>query len=152
MIKKYAKICHYIVHHKNKKKSCSLWNCWSYLLWNEVKYPSSVPVPHQIQKKSIRILHVPCDPSKNEKCRGRLPLLTDIGPPCAPWCTTHPSGAQPLSMVHNVVLSSLGGAQCRSDKPTRHKWNRQTLHLSVMWSIMNHAGGSALLTLEVNQS
>ncbi len=28
------------------------------------------------------------------KCRGQPPLLTDIGPPCAPWCTTQVSGAQ----------------------------------------------------------
>ena len=33
-----------------------------------------------------------------------------------PWCTTQVGGAQCRSMVHNVVLYSLGGAQRRSHK------------------------------------
>ncbi len=60
-----------------------------------------------------------------DKCWGRPPHLTDIRPPCAPWCTTQ-VGAQCRSVVHNVVLYSRGGAQrggaqrggaqCRSHK------------------------------------
>ncbi len=50
-------------------------------------------------------------------CRGRPPLLTDIGPPCATWCTTQAGSAQCRSMVHNIVLCSLGGTQSRSRQP-----------------------------------
>ena len=52
------------------------------------------------------------------QCRGQPPHLTDIGPPCAPWCTMQVGGAQHRSMVCNVVLYSVGGAQRRSHKPT----------------------------------
>ena len=52
-------------------------------------------VPANTDKKCL-FSHVPCDPSKNEKCRGQPPLLTDIGPPCAQWCTTQP-------VVHNTA-------------------------------------------------
>ncbi len=44
-------------------------------------------VPHQIQTKSVRFVHV-------EKCWGRTLLCTDIAPPCAPWCITQIEGAQ----------------------------------------------------------
>ena len=47
---------------------------------------------------------------------------TDVGPPCAPWCTTHFSGAQHRSTVHNIALYSLGGAQRRSHKPNGDKF------------------------------
>ena len=49
------------------------------------------------------------------------PLLTDMGPPFAQWCTTQVGGASCRSMLHNVVLYSLGGAQrtCRSHKHTQ---------------------------------
>ena len=43
-----------------------------------------------------RSSHVPCEQPKNKKCRGRPPLVTDIGLPCAPWYT--------MQVVHNVVL------------------------------------------------
>ena len=66
-----------------------------------VKCLLHVLVPHHILRtKSVRILHVPCDPSKNEKCWGRPPLLTDIGPSCTLWCTTQVDGAQ-----HSPVLT-----------------------------------------------
>ena len=58
---------------------------------------------------------VPCHPSMNKKCRGRPPLLTEIGPPYA----TQPGGAQRRSAVHNVVWYPRGGAQRSSHKP-RH--------------------------------
>ncbi len=38
------------------------------------------------------------------------PHLPDIGPPCAPWCTTQVGGAQCRSVVHNVVLYPRGGS------------------------------------------
>ena len=88
--------------------------------------------PPNTDKKCL-FLHVACDPSKNEKCWGRHPHLTDIGPPCAPWCAQH------RLEVHNAgrwctTLYSLGGAQCRSHKP-RHT-DTQTLPKNlVMWSI-----------------
>ena len=47
-----------------------------------------------IRTKSVRFVHVPCEPPKNEKCRGQPAPLTDIGPPCAPWCTMQVGGAQ----------------------------------------------------------
>ncbi len=34
-------------------------------------------------------------------------------------CTPQVGGAQRRSMVHNIVLYSLGDAQCRSHKPTQ---------------------------------
>ncbi len=43
--------------------------------------------------------------------RGRTPHLMDTG------CTMQVGGAQRRSMLHNVVLCSLGGAQLRSPKP-----------------------------------
>ena len=45
--------------------------------------------------------------------------MLDIGPPCAPWCTTQGGGAQCRLMVHNVVLYSVRGAQCRSHKTSQ---------------------------------
>ena len=57
-----------------------------------------------IQTKNVRFLHVPCDPSKNEKCRVPPPLLTDIGPHCA--CTMQVGGAQRRLVVHNVALTN----------------------------------------------
>ena len=41
---------------------------------------------------------------KNKKCPGQSPLLTDISPPCAPWCTTQVGSAQCWLVVHSVVL------------------------------------------------
>ncbi len=43
-------------------------------------------------------------------------LLTDICPPCTPWCITQLGGAQCRSVVHNVVLYPQGGSQRRSHK------------------------------------
>ena len=52
------------------------------------------------------------------KCQGWPPLLPDIGPSCAQWCTTQVSGAQRRSVVHSVVMYPRGGAQRSSHKPT----------------------------------
>ena len=58
---------------------------------------------------------------------GMTPLLTDIGPPCAPWFTMQLSCAQRRLMVHNIVLYSLGGAQHSFHKPsqTDRHWDWQ---------------------------
>ena len=71
-------------------------------------------------------------------CRGQPPHLTDIGPPCAPWCTLQVGGAQHRSMVHNVVLYSLGGALHRSHKPIRaYTLNIHNTHLLLKpWVII----------------
>ena len=61
-----------------------------------------------------------CEPPKNEKCQGWPPLLMDIGPPCAPWCTMQANGAQCRSVVHKVVLYLWAAAQCRFDKPSQN--------------------------------
>ena len=58
-----------------------------------------VLVPHQIRTKSVRFVHVPWEPPENEKFWGWPPLLTYIGPPCAPWCTKQVGGPQ-----HSPVL------------------------------------------------
>ncbi len=73
-----------------------------------------------------------------------------IGPPCAPWCTTQPGGAQHRSVVHNTVLYPWGGTQCRFQKPG---WtDRQTLPnvlsplIRSRW-ILWHAGHNLALLL-----
>ena len=51
-----------------------------------------------LRTKSVRFVHVPCEPPKNRKnykCRGRPPLHTDIGP-----LVYH--GAQRRLVVHNA--------------------------------------------------
>ncbi len=56
--------------------------------------------------KRVHFVHVSCAPQKKrkEKCCGRPRLLTDIGPPCVPWCATQVADAQYRLVVHNVVL------------------------------------------------
>ena len=48
---------------------------------------------------------------------GQPQLLTDIGPPCASWCTMQLRGAQRRSVVHNVVLYPRDGVQGSSQTP-----------------------------------
>ncbi len=48
------------------------------------------------------------------KVSGRPLDLTDIGTPCAPWCTMQVGGAQSRSVVHKVVPYHWEGAQRRS--------------------------------------
>ncbi len=58
--------------------------------------------------------------------QGSSELLTDIVPPCAPWCTMQVGGAHCRLVVHNVVLYRWGSAQHSSHKP------RQTLRLTIL--------------------
>ena len=100
----------------------------------------SVLVTHQIWTKSAHFTHVPCEVvnnQKNEKASGRPPLLMDIGPPCAPWCTTQVGSAHCRSMVHNIVLYPWSGAQRRSHKPrqTDRQWcKRAHCALACRWA------------------
>ncbi len=93
----------------------------------------SVLVTHQVCTKSM-FSHVPCAPPKNEKCQG-WPLFTDIGPPCAPWCTTKVGDAGRWC----TMLNHWSGAQRSSHKPRQthsdayeptvqiHRWAQQTV-------------------------
>ena len=56
------------------------------------------------QKVSVFCIFLVTHVIQNEKCWGRPTLLMDIGPPCAPWCTTQVSGAQHRPVADNVVL------------------------------------------------
>ena len=84
----------------------------------------------QTTKRDIkkRLFNVWPSPLTYELARVKVnALLTDIGPPCAPWCTSHVSGAQCRSVVHNLLLYRWGSAQCGSYKPKHERTDRQTL-------------------------
>ena len=53
----------------------------------------------------FRVFHVNHQKMKN--VRGNPPLLMDIGPPCAPWCTTQVSGAQRRSQKPKWILTNV---------------------------------------------
>ena len=64
----------------------------------------------QTPQKSIRFVHIPCEPPKKIKMSGATPTSHDIDPPCTPYCTMQVSGAQCSTVVHNVVLYPRSGA------------------------------------------
>ncbi len=58
-------------------------------------------------------------------------LLTNLGPPCASWCTMQLDGVQGRLVVHNVVLYRWGSAQRWSHKQSQT--NTWTLIISFGW-------------------
>ncbi len=86
---------HCIVHHqkrfdnKHAKSSCAPPNRYKAMLCTTRVYVGTE-------------LH--CEPWLECPLSNTKILLTDIGPPGAPWCTTQVGGAQRRSVVHNVVL------------------------------------------------
>ena len=79
--------------------------------------------PRLDQDFLIKVVSVPwmflCSTKYRQKVSvfGMFLVFHQICPPCVPWCTMQVGGVQHRSMVHNIVLYSLGGAQCRSHKP-----------------------------------